>query len=70
MLVPFTLVKYLQIEPERTQVEQGFTSECMPPGQTLKYWTRLKRLAWDKHSSLVPRSINEEEKHFHNVDTN
>jgi hypothetical protein len=39
-------------------------------GLTLKYYTKLERLSVDKHSSLIYRSVgDEEEKKFYNIDS-
>ncbi len=39
----------------------------LAPGLTYKHLTRLERLVWDKHFSLLRKSVNYGRKKFYNI---
>jgi hypothetical protein len=49
--------------------EAPFRFSCLgySPGLTHKYLTRLEKLARDKHSSLLQKSVNYDHKKFYNI---
>jgi hypothetical protein len=51
--------------PQSGTPERGFT--LVGSGLTHKHWTRLEKLARDKHSIILRKSINYGQKKFYNI---